>query len=71
VSGILNVERPNPNYLHWPDLDMDLTVESVRIFPLISKSRAPIRSRRQTKTKAISQSKSDPRSTPIGTPPGE
>lgn len=43
VSGILNVERPNPNYLHWPDLDMDLTVESVRCFPLISKSRPPIR----------------------------
>jgi hypothetical protein len=67
VSKLMNVEQPNPRYLHWADLDMDLAVESVRSFPLTStKSRPSIRSRRAVKTKAISQLHSDLRSAPIG-----
>ena len=29
VAGILNVERPSPGHLHWPDLDVDLGIEAM------------------------------------------
>jgi hypothetical protein len=29
VAAILNVERPQPHHLYWPDLDVDLTLESI------------------------------------------
>jgi hypothetical protein len=29
VGAIINVERPHPHYLRWPDLDVDLTLESI------------------------------------------
>jgi hypothetical protein len=38
-SEIKNVERPSPHRLRWPDLDVDLSVESIRHpekFPLVS-----------------------------------
>ncbi len=28
VAGVLNVERPQPHPLDWPDLDIDLHLES-------------------------------------------
>ena len=40
VSAILNVELTGPDHLHWPDLDLDLTLESMRNpgkYPLISR----------------------------------
>ncbi|KAB2922744.1 MAG: DUF2442 domain-containing protein [Candidatus Contendobacter sp.] len=40
VRKILNVEIPSPNHLYWPELDVDLAVESIRHperFPLVSK----------------------------------
>ena len=40
VEQISNVERPSPEHLYWPNLDVDLAVESIRhpeAFPLISK----------------------------------
>jgi hypothetical protein len=40
VEQILAVERPTEN-LHWPQLDIDLSVESLRdpkAFPLVSKT---------------------------------
>ena len=39
VSAILNLELSGPNHLYWPDLDVDLTLESIRNpekYPLIS-----------------------------------
>ena len=30
VESILNVERPHPGHLHWPDLDVDLALESIK-----------------------------------------
>lgn len=39
VEQIFHVERPHPHHLYWPDLDVDLDVESIRHperFPLIS-----------------------------------
>ncbi len=40
VENILNVEWPHPHHLYWPDLDIDLAVESIEHpekFPLVSK----------------------------------
>ena len=40
VETILNVERPQEHHLYWPDLDVDLTVESIENpsrFPLKAK----------------------------------
>lgn len=36
VSKIMKIEQPNPTVLHWPDLGIELAVESVRCFPLLS-----------------------------------
>ena len=41
IEQITHVEAPGPDHLYWPDLDIDLTVESIRhpeAFPLISRS---------------------------------
>lgn len=40
VGQILNVELPSEHHLYWPELDVDLAVESIRHpdrFPLVSK----------------------------------
>jgi hypothetical protein len=40
VGRLLNVELPHPHHLHWPDLDVDLSVESIEHperFPLVSR----------------------------------
>ncbi len=40
VSAILKVERPHAEHLYWPDLDIDLAVESIEHperYPLVSK----------------------------------
>ena len=29
VGAILKVERPQPHHLYWPDLDIDLSVDSI------------------------------------------
>ncbi|MBI5921943.1 MAG: DUF2442 domain-containing protein [Betaproteobacteria bacterium] len=39
VGKILHVELPSSNHLYWPELDVDLAVESIRHpeqFPLVS-----------------------------------
>jgi hypothetical protein len=43
IEQILAVERPSENHLYWPDLDIDLSVHSLRnpeLFPLVSGDRA-------------------------------
>jgi hypothetical protein len=40
IEQIVAVERPTENHLYWPQLDIDLAVESLRkpeAFPLVSK----------------------------------
>jgi len=40
VSAVLNVEQPHPGHLYWPDLDVDLALESITSpekFPLIAR----------------------------------
>jgi hypothetical protein len=44
IAEIVRVEWPQLHHLYWPDLDVDLAVESIRHpekFPLISKNRPP------------------------------
>ncbi len=41
VAKLANVERPQPHHLYWPDLDVDLAVDSIlqpELFPLVSRS---------------------------------
>ena len=38
-SAVLNVQLPQPQHLYWPDLDIDLAVESIEHperFPLVA-----------------------------------
>ena len=42
IGQLLNVEQPHPSHLYWPDLDVDLAVESIEFpdrFPLVSSVR--------------------------------
>jgi len=39
IGKLMSVERPSLNHLYWPDLDVDLSVDSIRHperFPLVS-----------------------------------
>ena len=43
IGQLLNVELASPRHLYWPDLDIDLAVESIdhpEQFPLVSKPRS-------------------------------
>lgn len=43
IREITDVERPSPHHLYWPDLDIDLAVESLHhpeAYPLVSKARS-------------------------------
>lgn len=54
VSKIMKVQQPNPNLLHWPDLGIDLAIQSVLRFPLVSSmSRSTTRPHRRAKTGPI------------------
>lgn len=40
IAKLTHVERPQRHHLYWPDLDIDLAVESIRRsekFPLVSR----------------------------------
>ncbi len=42
IGQLLHVELPQPHHLYWPDLDVDLALESLdhpEQFPLVSKPR--------------------------------
>lgn len=46
IRALANIERPSERHLHWPDLDVDLTLDSIEKpsdYPLVSKAtrRAP------------------------------
>lgn len=44
VGAIARVELPSPHHLYWPDLDVDLAVESIEHpekYPLVSQTRSP------------------------------
>lgn len=40
IEAILRLERPSPRHLHWPGLDVDLSLDSIKHpeqYPLTSK----------------------------------
>ena len=42
LKSILNVEEQTPGHLYWPDLDVDLGIETIEHperFPLVAKTR--------------------------------
>jgi hypothetical protein len=42
VAQLVNVQWPSPHHLYWPDLDVDLAVESIDHpdkYPLVSAAR--------------------------------
>jgi hypothetical protein len=44
IRALTNVERPRPSHLRWPDLDVDLDVESLHHpdrYPLVSRAPVP------------------------------
>jgi hypothetical protein len=52
IGHLLNVELASPRHLYWPDLDVDIAVESIdhpERFPLVSKVRSnpPLQRTRQ------------------------
>ena len=50
VGSILNVELLHQNHLHWPALDVDLSIESLEHpedFPLVDGQRPPASKRRR------------------------
>jgi Protein of unknown function (DUF2442) len=59
VDQILKVEMPGPGHLYWPDLDVDLAIESLEsptAFPLVSRI-ATITPPRKPKAKRKSEPK--------------
>jgi len=49
IGGLFNVTLPQPHHLYWPDLDIDLAVESIdhpEKYPLVSKVRPDKRMQR-------------------------
>jgi len=59
IGQITNVELPSPHHLYWPELDVDLAVESIEHperYPLVSQARPDRRLRpastpKRTRTK--------------------
>lgn len=42
IGRLLNVESPHPGHIYWPELDVDLALESIErpeAFPLVSRVR--------------------------------
>jgi hypothetical protein len=63
IGKVFHVEQPHAGHLYWPELDIDLSVESIEHpdrFPLISRARPdspspPASPRRSTKSKRVSR----------------
>jgi len=65
IAHVLNVEMPSPNHLYWPDLDVDLAVESVEKpedFPLVSRKlpSKPLRAKSPAAGRAPRRGRSGP-----------
>jgi hypothetical protein len=59
VREITNVQLPSPHHLYWPDLDIDLAVESIEHpekYPLVSQAQ-PIKRLQPTKARRRSAKK--------------
>ena len=70
IGKILHVELLSPNHLYWPELDVDLAVESIRHperFPLVSQS-SPSPMPRRCRVPKPSRSRSPTGSWPANIP---
>lgn len=59
IGELTNVQLPSAHHLHWPDLDVDIAVESIEHpekYPLISQ--VPASKAQQSKGRASRKSKS-------------
>ena len=64
VREITNVQLPSPHHLYWPDLDIDLAVDSIENpekYPLVSQAQ-PNKRLQPTKARRRSGKKSNRRS---------
>lgn len=57
IGEITRVELPSPHHLYWPDLEIDLAIDSIEHperYPLVSKARpnTPLQPTSRTKRKA-------------------
>jgi hypothetical protein len=55
IGQLLNVELPSAHHLHWPDLDVDIAVDSIdhpEHFPLVSKVRSNLATQRTRRAPA-------------------
>lgn len=62
IGAITNVQLPSPHHLYWPDLDIDLAVESLEHpekYPLVSKAQPnkALQPTSRAKRKATSRSR--------------
>ena len=58
IAQVTHVERPSPGHLYWPELDIDLAVDSIRnpgAFPLVV--RGHIKTRCTVRRSAASQAR--------------
>jgi hypothetical protein len=49
IAHLMRIELPSPDHLYWPELDVDLALESIEHperFPLVSKVRTTSRRRK-------------------------
>jgi hypothetical protein len=63
VREITNVELPSPHHLYWPDLDIDLAVESIEHpekYPLVSQAQPRKRSRPPTRGRKSARNRAGP-----------
>ena len=67
IGQLLNVQRPAPHHLYWPDLDVDLAVESLTSperYPLVSRVR-PNNAFQRTHSRVTPRAKHGSRRTPL------
>jgi len=63
VAQLLNLAQPRPTHIYWPDLDVDLSVQSIEFperFPLVSRTRpnkALQRTRARRRPKSVKRSR--------------
>jgi hypothetical protein len=64
IAALTNVELPSPHHLYWPDLDVDLAVESIEHpekFPLVSRVGTSQRSKRPGTAPSARRGRKTPR----------
>lgn len=68
IARLCNVKHPHPHHLHWPDLDIDLAVESIMQptkHPLVSRIASPRKQRKTVTTRDAGKDPRKPKTRPI------